>query len=430
VNITSPAADRTATKRHLSVTIAYLLVGLAWMVSALGVSGALLPTFTPATIGDPDILATVHAILLGALLTSALGVLAQVVPIAFQAPPLPRPWLLTHLAAHTAAVIIMVAGFLSADWTIVAVGGSLLLTALLGFAIMLLRSHRLARNRTQVHRALLWPLSTLVLVMLLGITAATAPASAPMQLLESHTLLAAFGFWWALVLVISYKFLPMFALSHGYKVSLSTAVLLLYGGLCGLIGGVWWLGPYGLSLAGAGALTMLVGAMIAARDVRRILRARRKAPLLRPVRSALIATVWLAVSGLGLLVAACTQSLAIALPASYAFVLGGLVPLLLSYEQKIFPFLWFEYRFSHHPDRRTAPPLDRMIPDRPARLALIGYQLALWWGLCLCVMVAVMNWHIGQAVATAQGVVLALCVIAMGVTLVNVLRIGGPRRDA
>lgn len=55
--------------------------------------------------------------------------------------------------------------------------------------------------------------------------------------------------------------------------------------------------------------------------------------------------------------------------------------LIFSYMQKIVPFLWFEYRFSKRPERKTAPLIDDMVPKRLAQSGMLMYFLGVLIGL-------------------------------------------------
>ncbi|MHB1627470.1 MAG: hypothetical protein ACYCVB_03695 [Bacilli bacterium] len=371
------------TEKHLSPTVWYILTGLLWTWPAFILSGGLLPDWRAGDIASSLTLADIHALILGALLTTACGVLYQVIPIAFQAPPIDRQVAKWHLPAHTGSVLVMVVGFLLNRWSVVAVGGSILFAATIVFGGHVLRSYRRARNPTAVHQQLLLPFICIVIVMILGIMMASGWSDPENRLLLTHALLGVFGFWLGLIMIVSYKFIPMFSLSHGYKVSVQVTVRLFYAGV-----GLFFIagfGPLRLGslLRGGGALLCAAAVALFALDMRRILAARKRKRIVPALRYALLATGLILAGTLMLLTAVLSGDMAWIAPGSYLALFGGFMALTLSYAQKIVPFLWFEYRFSHSPDRKAAPALDDMMPKKPVAIGMFLYFLSVLGGVVL-----------------------------------------------
>lgn len=415
----------TGTKKRLSATVYYLLIGLAvgWP-SLLGVS-RLLPLWQQGLIGSPDSLAAIHLLILGSMLTVACGVLYQMIPIAFQAPPVPRHVLYWHLPLHLLSVAGMVIGFLTSEFLVVGVFGSLLFCGAAGFFLFAVKSYRRARNKTAVHRALMFPLAALGLVMLIGIDQALIPASVSDSLLLTHVLLGGMAFWGTLVLVLSYKLVPMFSLSHGYTVRIWRTVSIYAAGVI-----LWilsaWIPSYSLHRVGIGGASVLVaaGSLLYAIDMFTIVRARKRKSIVLPMFDAFLAMLLLVLGQLGTVVSSFFHLTTGLFASVFLFVFGGLLALMLSYMQKMVPFLWFEYRFSKRPERKTAPLIDDMVAKTPSQSGMVIYYLGVFTGVValLCANgsgLATLSWCSGVAMATGSALVFF--------ALRRVLTIGGKR---
>lgn len=365
-------------KKSISATVYYLITSLSWSIPALLLVSIALPQALLGNLGDPLLLAAIHAIILGTLLTAACGVLWQFIPIAFQAPPLSRRVLYWHLPTHTISVLLMVLGFIQSQWNIVAWGGSLLLLITIVYGTYLFAHLRRARNQTAVHKLMAFPLISLPIVMFVGLLLATHRVAGSNLWLVTHATLGFFGFWISLVMVISYKFIPMFSLSHGYRVIphfvmrlyFISLTLLLVAGLLPLL----HISPlFSRALQWIGASLNAVSLTLFVRDSVRILQARKRRRIAFPLIAALLSSSFLILSALlALAVFSGWIHISVTLIA-YLMILGGLFPLQLAYMHKIIPFLRYEYRYSHAPDRKSAPRLDDMVQKDNAKRGSIMY---------------------------------------------------------
>ncbi|KUO96266.1 hypothetical protein [Ferroacidibacillus organovorans] len=365
-------------KKSISVTVYYMIASLIWSIPALLLTGVALPQALLGNFGDALLLAAIHALILGTLLTAAAGVLWQFIPIAFQAPPLSRRVLYFHLPVHTISVVLMVYGFVQNQWTLVAWGGCFLLAATIAYGAYLFTHLRRARNQTVVQRLIAVPLLTLPLVMILGLLLATHRIDGTNEWLMTHAALGFFGFWISLVMVISYKFIPMFTLSHGYRVTPRAVMRLYYTGVilllvAELLSALLSSTPYSLALQSMGAIVSLISLALFVRDIFHILHVRKRRKIVSPLIAALLATSLLVTAALLALMTWCgwlhTSIAAIA----YLMILGGLFPLQLAYMHKVIPFLRYEYRYSHAPDRKSAPLIDDMVQKTHAKIGSALY---------------------------------------------------------
>ncbi|WP_067932857.1 hypothetical protein [Alicyclobacillus kakegawensis] len=427
---------QTSTKKHLSATVAYLLAGLLIVSACLAVTGWALPEWAGGQWWTKTTVSLLHGVLLGFLLTVAYGVLYQVVPIAFQAPPMPRHVLYWHLPLHLAATAGLLLGFVAHLMWLTTLGGLGVLAALLAFLHFLYhRSYTHARNRTPVYRMLVIPMLGLVLTFLFGLDQAARPAGVDGHLVLTHAVLGGLVFWGGLVMVISYKFVPMFALSHGYRASLPRTAAFYFAG-CGLLAAIQFaqhLQPT-LSVSGASwlrcvdalsAAATLVGLGLFSLDMQRIVASRKRRRMVFPLRVALAALCVMLVSEALLAICAAVPDLRLLVVTAYLFLFAGLVPLVFAYTQKIVPFLWFEYRFSKRPERKSAPLIDDMVPPRLACAALTLYALGTLLGcLLICGLVPIAWQQAGACVSAALTTAGALILFT---ALCHVLTIGGQR---
>ncbi|MCL6517204.1 hypothetical protein [Alicyclobacillus sp.] len=437
----------TSTKKRLSATVYYLLTGLGLSVPAFLAMGRVLPRWAFGAVMTPGSLAEIHLLFLGVMLTIACGVLYQIVPIAFQAPPISRRVLGWHLPIHVLSVMWMVAGFLVSDWRLVGTGGLILVVALAAYLRLVLASYRAARNKTQVHRSLVFPMASLAVVLVVGLWQAWWPAGATEPVVHTHVLFGVVAFWVGLVLVFSYKLFPMFVISHGYRASLSRTIGLFYAGAALLLLDAWlpesgW--RVGVrTVAGVAIIASMVSFGV---DMRAVWRASKRRRVVMPVYEAAVINAVLGTGVTWVMIALMAGSMRWLLPGGYLVWFGGLLPLMFAYMQKMVPFLWFEYRFSKRPERKTAPLIDDMVPARPAKIAMILYGTGVLAGWVAMVAVAAGFRGAGGFASAGEGakgaewgagVIQTLCWLAAMLEAVgaatlwgslrHVLTIGGPR---
>lgn len=419
-------SDRISTKKQLSATVYYQMTGIVMAWPSLLATGKLLPLWSQGLTTVGLSLADIHTFILGCMLTIALGVLYQIVPIAFQGPAVPRHVLFWHLPLHILSVIIMVVGFLGNRLFVVGFGGAMLLMACIAYSAVIARSYLRARNKTLVHRALILPVASLLLVLLVGLYQSFFPANVSQSVLFTHVFLGGLAFWGGLVLVFTYKLLPMFSVSHGYKASLPRTIIPYFVGIMVLIGATWVNNQrtaYMISVAAC--IAILWSLWFYTVDFVAIVRARKRKRLVLPLLDAFVATLFFLVGEIGILGTVVFHTASWIVPSVYMYLFGGLFGLMLSYMQKMIPFLWFEYRFSKRPERKTAPSIDEMVPKKSAQLGMILYFVGVIVGtvdLALETHVAV-----SPVLVWASAVGLTVGTMLAWIALVRVLTIGGKR---
>jgi len=371
-------------------------------------------------------LAAIHLLVLGSMLTVAFGVLYQIVPIAFQAPPVPRHVLYWHLPLHVTSVVVMVIGFLFMQFNVVGIGGGMLLCNAVAYFALLARSYTRARNKTSVHKGLFLPFASLWLVILVGIFQAVFPGQVNQSVILTHILLGGFAFWGGLVLVFSYKLIPMFAISHGYKASLPRSAIPYFTGVVLLILSPWIPNEVAQNVVTDTAGTLMMFSLLSYTvDVISIVRARKRRRVVLPLYDSFLANLFFVLGQVGVILAVVFHTPGWLYPAIYLFSFGGLIGLMFSYMQKMVPFLWFEYRFSKRPERKTAPLIDDMVPKRMAQLGMVVYFLGVIVGFIGLLLrgtqdsSVIIDW--GSAICLTFGSMLLF------VALRRVLTIGGTR---
>ena len=125
----------SSTKRIISPTIWYLLIALAVSGIAWWWSFSLFTTLHQGIFWSGELFAWIHLAILGSLLTGAFGVMFQLIPIAFQAPPLSKKVAVWHLPAHLLSITFIVYGFAHMQFDVVGTGGSLLLVSVFSYML-------------------------------------------------------------------------------------------------------------------------------------------------------------------------------------------------------------------------------------------------------------------------------------------------------
>ncbi len=417
----------SSTKRIISPTIWYLLIALAVSGIAWWWSFSLFTTLHQGIFWSGELFAWIHLAILGSLLTGAFGVMFQLIPIAFQAPPLSKKVAVWHLPAHLLSITFMVYGFAHMQFDVVGTGGSLLLVSVFSYMLQVYKSYKQAHNKTIVHRRLWLPILGLMLVMCIGIWQAFDGPGTGISLLFSHIILGVLWFWGGLVLVISYKFTPMFVLSHGYNANLKLSSGLYFAGVALFAISVYW--PVAISPLPAllGAVFTIGGLSVFSLDILRILRARKRKRIVFPLQITITATFTLIISIILLIVAVLVHSITLSMEAGYLFYFAGMVPLLTGYAQKIIPFLYYEYRYSHASDRKNAPLIDEMVPSLPIRAAMALYAVSVVAGLVYFIAFNQFSPSVQHLISLALSLLGSLAFIVVIISLIYVLRIGGKR---
>lgn len=184
---------------------------LAW--AGLGLVAADLPSFAG---GPGPALAAVHGLTLGVLLCTAIGASLQMLPVALGRPAPAERTCLTIFAALAAGAVLLIAGFASADATLLAAGALCLIVAvgLYVHAIACLLRGTKGTLRPVVLAAIVALTGAVVLAVILAGNYHLGFLPDHGALAAAHAILAGFGFMGLMVLGLSQILIPMFAVAE------------------------------------------------------------------------------------------------------------------------------------------------------------------------------------------------------------------------
>ncbi|MEW6304114.1 MAG: hypothetical protein AB1705_11620 [Verrucomicrobiota bacterium] len=370
---------------------------------------------------NQHIIALTHLVVLGGIASIVMGAMYQLVPVALETKLFSQRLPKWHFHAHVIGFIGMVWMFWIWDMKQVGHFGSFVA---LGFGLFIVNLFRTLRRvphwnviATAVASSLVW----LFLTMSAGLFLAAAkcwPISPfdPIAQLHAHAHLGILGVFVMLIVGVSYKLIPMFALSDIQNERRARwSVGLLNAGLAALVvtmlfGSAWKL---------AAALIIISGLALYGLEMRAMLRARKRVVLDWGVKSFVTAVAMLIpLSFLALVL--CWPGLPLnewtaRLENLYGFlgIYGVVVFAIVGMLHKIIPFLVWHHTYSPHIGRRRIPALAEMYSSR-VQLAAYGFYVA---GLLLA----------GGAICAGHGALVRLgcALLAMSFALfaVNVAKI-------
>ncbi len=371
----------------MSLPLRYMVAALVFAVLAFGFAAAYAPSFLEAVFLTPHLLAVTHLTALGWLTMVAMGALYQFVPVVLDvgvfSERLGKVQFYAYLAGVAGLAYDMGAGRMQ---TLAWPAGALVLA--IGLFL-----YNMARTLARVER---WPLTgwyilaalaSLGLVVAAGFTLALnltlgfVPLS-QLAFVEAHAHLAALGWLGLLVIGVSYKLTPMFALSHPFEEwRLGRAVFTL------LTGGVAALFTTLVLRLGRGPLLgcwviIAAGVSLYAWDYATMLRVRRRRPidLTQQHNIAGVACLTLAtLLGLALVLTPADAEVHPRLQLAYAVIaLGGWLGLTtLGQLYKIVPFLVWTHRFAPRTGKEKVPLLKDLYPQRLAHAGFVALLLGL-----------------------------------------------------
>ena len=410
-----------------------LSLPLRFIFSAVGgftLLGVVLAFDAPALLGfyfAPHVLTLTHLFTLVFASMAALGALYQLVPVVLRVPIADERLARLGFWPYAAGALTLALGFWFYTVPALIVGGTLVLV---GVGIALLVLGRTLRSVPQLNLTGRYIISALVyfgLVVALGIIFVVNKRLAfwPVAVLPSiagHALLGGVGWLTLLIVGVSYKLVPMFALTHDVDERLGRINLVLFNlavpslALTLLLDGPAWLRlPLALALAAACGIYIY--------DMRRILRRRLRRKLDIALRAFRIALGYLALSAvLGVLLAA--GLLDERLPAGRGAMLyawsgfaGWIGLTIIGMLHKIVPFLLWTHRFGAKAGTERVPLVRELVDARRAE--------ATYWLLNASIPLVLVGMLFGLLwVTTAGGVALAVAGLVFASTMLSVLRRG------
>jgi len=375
------AAPASALAPSVSLPLRFVLTGLASLLTGM-VWLAVRPDILAAYHYNQYTVAVTHLFVLGFITSIIMGAMYQLVPVALETRLHSEKLAGLQFALHLVGFAGMVWTFWIWDLKQAGHFGSILAIGAGMFVYNIARTLRKAPRRnvisTGIASALVW--FSLGVIAGLYVAAAKCWTFSPfdaMAQMHAHAHLASIGFFLLMIISISYKLVPMFALSELQNERRARwSIRLLNLGLAGLFFAILLRSPWKLAFA----LVVIAAFVVYASEMAAILRARKRRALDWGLRYFLTALALLAPLSLLALIL-CWPGLPATLLTTqletvYGFAgLAGVVTFtILGFLYKIVPFLAWYHSYSPHVGRRKVPSLADLYSTR---LQAVGYWLFL-----------------------------------------------------
>ncbi|MBI5388657.1 MAG: hypothetical protein HZA90_28685 [Verrucomicrobia bacterium] len=380
----APGTLATANAPSVIVPFMFVVTGMMSLCT-----GAVWLCFRPDVLStyhyNQYVVALTHVFTLGFITTIIMGAMYQLVPVALETKLYSEKLAKWHFAFHVVGVAGVVWNFWVWDMKQVGHFGSAVAVGIVLFAINLGRTlARIPRWNViaaGVASALFW----LVLTMLAGLYAAASKSwnfspFSHLAFMHGHAHLGGLGFFSMMIVSVSYKLVPMFALSDIQNERRAWAsVLLLNAGLAGLFTTIILASRWKLAFA----LVVIAALVLYGLEMRAILRARKRRVLDWGLRAFIAALSLFTITG-ALASVLCWPGLRMTeftaqLENVYGFVfLAGVVtPAILGMLYKIVPFLAWFHSYSKEIGRCKVPALADLYSERIQIAGFALYALAL-----------------------------------------------------
>lgn len=385
----------------------------------------------------PDVLATyhynqyvvalTHVFTLGFISTIIMGAMYQLVPVALEVKLFSEKLAKWHFGFHLIGVIGIVWTFWIWDMKQVGHFGSLVGTGIVLFAINMVRTLRRIPRWNVIAVGIASALFWLVLTMLAGLYAAAAKCwdfspFSHLAFMHAHAHLGGIGFFTMMIVAVSYKLVPMFALSDIRNDRRAwSSVMLLNVGLAGLFVALMLASPWKLAFA----LVVVAALALYGWEMRAILRARKRRVLDWGLKAFVVAISLLGVLSV-LAVVLCWPGLPATLFTTqlenvygFLFLVGVVGLAILGMLYKIVPFLAWFHSYSKVIGKCKVPALADLYSERLQIASFILYFIALGAisAATLLQNESAVRWSCGLLVAG-----LALFAVNMGLILRHVFR--------
>ena len=364
-----------------------------------------------------------HAFLLGFATMIAMGASYQLTQVMMRTSLFSRPLGYAHLALYVPGVAGLLAGFASdAEW--IALGGwGVALGACLyaiNVAVTFVRKREWNLFVLGVSLSLLAFLVMIAMGIVMGIGMANGWGAGRYDaIFGTHLWLGVGGWLSGLILVYSFKLLPMFYVSR------KKPTVANYWMVGGFHLGVWlhvlalWLdagaaASWAAITGDACVLAAVVWSFLFFREVREMSSGKQPIGVVRMAYHLLPVVIlayaaWCVARWYGAGFAMMNETLVLVL------VLGWFAPTIFAYLSKIFPFLWWARRFRTKEEKKTAPLLSEMIAEKRMVWELGGYLA----GVAAVACGFGFGW--GEMVLIGQAAALA-CILMYLAELVRVFR--------
>jgi hypothetical protein len=396
----------------LWIPLPFLLTGAA----ASALFGLLLPFVVPEALVTPlfpHVLALVHLATLGWLTMTIMGASLQLAPVILTSPLRAGRLLRWQFPVYGMGVAVLIYGFAVMRPVLLAVGGSIVVVAVLHYAVVLATTLARAQKRPLTAAYLAAALIYLCVVVGLGLTAALDLqfrflGDTLLRLLPVHIVIGIVGWLTTTLIGVSYTLVRLFALVHGHDDRLGRIVFVALN--AGVLVVAFGFSVASLPLAVLGGLALTAALGLFAYDYTRMLGARR--------RKLLDMTQWHAIAGAAYLALMVPLALIATLvnatrpPQLVALgllaLVGALGQSIVGYLYKIVPFLIWHTRYAPLIGKRKVPLMRDLIDARWATTSFALINL----GLPVAALAAALSWVLVlQLASLALGAGLALAAL-------------------
>lgn len=366
----------------------------------------------------PAIWSGAHLFILGWALMIAMGAMYQLVPVAFLTPIWNEKFGFFQFAV-TAIGITWFAYALYYTPQAALIPGVMMLIGILLFLFQMFMTLKKQAKPNEltlfVGSALFCLLATIALGITLIISMNTGLAGDNyFPIFQSHILLGLAGWFTLLIFGFSYKMAPMFALSHGYTMTLAKYVYSFYAlGLVLSILSFFLEQPF---LLKAGFFLLLVGFTLFVRHIQIILNKRVKRKLDRPFIFSMIAILFGEIIHILAFVAVLTNTFGKFVgPLVVAYLMCWIAFSIIGYLYKIVPFLWWTHKYSQVIGKKDVPALKDLINEKAALPIFAAFIIGVFAVAVGILLKSDSIFYIGQVLNT-------LASIAFGIVILLVLK--------
>lgn len=405
----------------LAVPLPFLLTGTC----AAAIFGLLLPWVAPEAIlapGFPHVLALVHLATLGWLTMTIMGATLQLTPVIIVAPLRATRFLSWQYPVYTSGVLLLLSGFWWMRLWLLAVGGIVIVLAVVHYVVVLGITLAHATTRPLTLRFLVASLAYLCLVVSLGLTAAFNMqfgflGADTNKLLVIHLTLGVLGWLSSLLIGVSYTLVRLFALAHGHSDRLGKVIfVLLQVSIAALALGFlfsWFV------LLLLGGVLLIAASWLFAYDFWRMFRSRHRKLLDVTQYHSMAAVVYFCLVvpfGVAAVVFGWHQPTVFA-ALGLAALVGWLGQSIIGYLYKIIPFLIWHSRYGPRVGREKVPLMRELVHERWAWLSLwlinsglpgVILSALFAWSIALQITSGLLGAGLVLAAANSVGVVLHL----------------------
>jgi hypothetical protein len=396
----------------LKLTFTWFATGMALYLAAMIMAVRIMPELVQLqSVRHPKGWMLSHLLLLGFATSVAMGASFQITQVILRTSLFSRGLGYVQYVLYMIGFFGLLAGFALDVRLAVAGGGSLAAGAIL-YAVNLAATFVRKREWNVYVFGVSLSVVALLMAIFFGIAMGLSFASGwnsarHGDMFGSHLWFGVGGWLAGLILVYSFKLLPMFYVSRKKLEPYAYAIVgMFHLGVWLQVGALWGVSS---RMDDAGTLLMLIAwgwFVLHMLEVRKL--SSGKAPI-----GAVNIAFWL-LPAIGLLFAAWSAigwagaDVPLALEAfALAVILGWFAGSILSYLSKILPFLWWAHRFRNKEEKKSAVPLPDMLPEKRMTRELYGYLA----GVAVVVAGFLLRLpeaaQVGQAAATVFAVVYA-----------------------